>query len=220
MQQLASQSRFEAALHPERFETVMLWDRRIAASEYFIAVPSRGSLLPGWSLILPRRRMFSMASLNGKERRDLCEFHLRVAAGIESAFGPVTTFEHGAGKSGTEMGCGVDHAHLHLVSLPFDLIEIVCADKKAGIRWRSVDQSVLGVGVDSPSINYMTISSPSGECVVASGFKPVSQYLRKIIAKNLGIGGMWNYREHAFEKNVHATLERLTVGEQAVLSPR
>ena len=36
---------------------------------------------------------------------------------------PVTMFEHGASHTGSIMGCGVDHAHVHLVPLDFNLAE-------------------------------------------------------------------------------------------------
>ena len=40
---------------------------------------------------------------------------------VERAFGPVTVFEHGPSRPGRAPGCGVDHLHVHLVPLPFDL---------------------------------------------------------------------------------------------------
>jgi hypothetical protein len=71
---------------------------------------------------------------------------------IESRFAPPTAFEHGDTHPGTTFGCGIDHAHLHVVPLPI------------GMNLKTLAETVLGQPfgtlLPSPSQPYLRIRTP------------------------------------------------------------
>ncbi len=107
--------------HPwrSRFAQVhapVVTDRVVERRGDLVAMPTIGQLFPGSLLVLPTTHVETMASLPENAMLDLAPF----VTDLESTIGrngPVIAFEHGACCiSGG--GCGIYHAHLHLVPVP------------------------------------------------------------------------------------------------------
>lgn len=94
------------------------WDTPIVSTDHFVVVASKGAFLPGWLMIVPKTHVLSMAELGDDHSDELEELIASVRELQQPVFGSPTMFEHGASVPGTSFGCGIDHAHLHLVPLP------------------------------------------------------------------------------------------------------
>jgi diadenosine tetraphosphate (Ap4A) HIT family hydrolase len=181
-----------------------LWDTILLGSNNFLVVPSLGSIVPGWVLLVPKRSVLSFAQLSDNEITEAKSLVIEIQSFLRDTFGPVTTFEHGAGDSGSVIGCGLDQAHLHLVPLEVDLFSEVQRDKL--VNWELITGwSNLNKVMDN-SADYLFVSEDSGKAIVAKDFPPTSQYFRKHIAKLSGIESAWDYRTNAFRKNIACTV--------------
>ena len=79
------------------------------------------------------------------------------------------------------MGCGVDHAHLHLVPLQVDLVSEALADRS--IHWEAIPHwSELHQRVPEDR-DYLLVSNVDSIAYVANTAPPTSQYFRKLVAK-------------------------------------
>lgn len=90
--------------------------RIVARRGDLVAMPTIGQLFPGSLLVLPTAHVETMALLPEGTLSDL----VLLLADLESVIsrhGQVITFEHGA-RCETRGGCGIYHAHLHLVPVP------------------------------------------------------------------------------------------------------
>lgn len=184
-----------------------LWDREILRTERFVAVPSAGSLVDGWTLVVPRRPMLNLSQMTADERGELDAISSRIADRLLALGQEVYFFEHGSCALGSLTGCGVDQAHLHIVPLPFDLIAAATARTEAGIVWREAQKTELPLEALPDDHEYVAIWSRSGgRTMVGAVAEPVSQWLRRVIADELGIGAQWNYRSHPQAQRVRATL--------------
>lgn len=185
-----------------------LWDEEIRASRSFVAVPSLGSLVPGWLLIVPRRRMLSLRDLDPTERAELMALQLSLAQELQVFGGTVFAFEHGTSQRGSVTGCGVDQAHLHLVPLDFDLIDLVMSVASSEVEWETVCGSPL---TRLPSTSeYVSVWQPGSEAAaIGTVKKPVSQWMRRLVARKLGIEEEWNYRTSPKMENIRRTVETL-----------
>jgi diadenosine tetraphosphate (Ap4A) HIT family hydrolase len=85
-------------------------------SPHFVAFPSLSPLAPGHSLVIPKHHTTSLAQISPEHREELTTFTRHVEQIVSRAFGSVTSFEHGVGRS-KHGGCGVTHAHLHILPL-------------------------------------------------------------------------------------------------------
>ncbi|WP_146043576.1 HIT family protein [Pectobacterium odoriferum] len=162
--------------------------------EHYAALVSLGSLVPGWTLVCPKKHMFNLQCNYLEE--NFWEFTSKVVNDVEQLYGKVTIFEHGSTKENSQTSCGTAHAHLHVVPLSFSLInsaklfseEFEWSECKIeDIKERAHGQEYLFV-----ADNYKAKNSIGIICILKN---EVSQFFRKVIAKELGIAEKYNYKE-------------------------
>lgn len=183
------------------------WDRPIFESQNFVAIPSLGSLVEGWLLVVPRQHFISIGALTTDLREEFTTFKLDVTARMSSAYGDICAFEHGPGAPHRDVGCGVDHAHVHLVPLCFDLMDAATACLP-GVAWETASWSACNRAA-AEGLDYLFIEQPArvGRIAVAQQFG--SQVLRRAIALRIGRPDQFNWRTHRHEVNIERTINRL-----------
>ena len=92
-------------------------DREVARTADYVVLPSAGSLVPGWLLVVPRRPMLNLGCTTPSERAALMELVDDLSIRMGNFEGEIYCFEHGSAFVGSATGCGVDQAHLHVVPL-------------------------------------------------------------------------------------------------------
>ncbi|MGH6755462.1 MAG: hypothetical protein ACREDP_25190, partial [Bradyrhizobium sp.] len=99
------------------------YDRPIAISQGYFAIPSLGGFLSGWTLVCPRHHRVNLSAEYSTPA--FLDFARRIYGAVTAEFGPAVVFEHGAAREGSVTGCGTDHAHLHFVPLEASLATLV-----------------------------------------------------------------------------------------------
>lgn len=187
-----------------------VWDQEILRTDRFVAVPSVGSLVAGWTLVVPRRPMLNLAQADVVERNELEAIIAKIAGQLSATGDAVFCFEHGSGWLGSATGCGVDQAHLHIVPLPFDLLEAVAERCNGTIDWQSSAEGKSPLDVLPKAGEYVALwSEAAQQPMVGNVRRPISQWIRRVIADKLGIGAEWNYRSHPQTDQVRQTLKML-----------
>jgi ATP adenylyltransferase len=184
-----------------------VFDRVLAETPSFVAIPTMGSLVAGWCLIVPRRRMLNLTHLRPEEKAELAVLRSRLAHKLGARGRSVFEFEHGAIEAGSATGCGVDQAHLHVVPLEFDLVAAV--DSIEPLSVASADPVDLWPSLGGAE--YVLVRRASE--AVTMGFcptKPTSQFIRRVIADRIGHSARWDYRSQLGRENALATLELLS----------
>lgn len=184
-----------------------LYDTPILKSATWVAGPSLGALLPGWLIVIPRR-----AALNFRQWSEAGGSPLSILAelGFELGLGPLDYiwFEHGPRLEGTAVGCGVDYAHLHvLIRPPFSFDEFaanLCSD--ADLCW----QQVCPDSIYAPShsaVSYFAVGQGPRALFASEVESAGSQYIRRAVARLVGLESSWNYREFPQHENIQKTVE-------------
>jgi ATP adenylyltransferase len=185
----------------------ILWSR----DEVFV-VPTRGALVEGWLLAIPRQHVLSSLALSKDRRNVLLEVAADAATRVGRIYGRTTIFEHGAGVERSVVGCGIDHAHLHIVPLGFDLAA-VAREHVLGqqLTWRAhTSWSNLNVAVGSP---YVAVDDRDK---VWCGLGPIpSQFFRRVIAEKLGCHDQFDWKQSSGLDHVARTVARLRSTEPA-----
>lgn len=176
----------------------------VASNYHFVAVPSLGSLVPGWMLLVPRRPMPTLSLMNLEERQSLAALRTDLSGRLGLYGQTVYAFEHG-GSSGSLASCGVDQAHLHLVPLEFDLLQ---AARRHDLSWRpSVSIHEL-VEADTGGREYL-FAERAGVSLMGFPEAPMSQWFRRVIAQACGVEE-WDYKRNPNLKQLEATAVELT----------
>ncbi len=180
--------------------------RVLFEDDVFVAVPSLGALIPGWLLVVPRDHAVNLSALGPDGVERMWAFVASFRERWENEFGAVVAFEHGPARAGRPAGCGVDHAHLHLV--PCGEIDLADAARRMlPMVWSDVgDLSELASATDECS-DYLYMKTASEQLACTAPLVP-SQALRKVIATEIGVPAAFNWREFPNLDIVRATIAR------------
>ena len=186
------------------------WDQIIYRTERFVVVPTKGALVPGWLLVIPKVHVLSLSELGASAAQELDLLVPLLRRRLEDSFGPVNMFEHGAIRPNTNFGCGLDHAHLHLASLPFDLADFV----RRRTIWAWQDSSAPWHRGPSAS-PYLAMESRSAVWLKALPPQLPRQFFRRIIAERLGAPDSYDYDRFPQRMNSTLCVTRLSRTENA-----
>jgi diadenosine tetraphosphate (Ap4A) HIT family hydrolase len=188
-----------ARIYPE-FE-----HRRIIEHEKYVIFPCIGQLAEAHSLIVPKRHVNTFGMVPRADLIELMdainEFRSKYASSKE-----VLIFEHGA-RDANHGGCGIYHAHLHLVPLdhcpdPNDLFAF-----ERGTTERNLENALIKAGQFD---QYVLVGSLEKGFEIQELLKPLpSQFLRRNLALLLGVSG-WDWRGYHREQSLIDLLERST----------
>jgi len=169
----------------------------IVENNSFFSIASIGALVEGWVLIVPKDHLVSMKDLYCIN--DFIEFTNTMLASIQSQYsGQIIAFEHGPNKCGSTTSCGTNHAHLHLVpyfkSLYGDMLE-------TGLTWDACRANEVSSRVANNEYLFYSEITSNGKWDNPNGYlhilkKPISQYFRRIIARQLDCNDEYDYKKY------------------------
>ena len=103
-------SKFAWARGEGRCPENLYYNEPIMETSEFLVVPSLGSIVPGWLLIVPKVDVARFSELPRQSLEKLETLLETLKAETENTFGRAYLFEHG-GHVGSKLSCGVDQAH-------------------------------------------------------------------------------------------------------------
>ncbi len=177
----------------------------VAESQHGYALASFGLMVEGWLLSVPPAHVSSIAELTESEWAPFKRFTGDIfdRVGKQYAVRPVM-FEHGSAGAGRLAGCGVDHAHLHIVPLELD-IRLLVGKLEGGNSqpW----QATPGRPEARPGLDYLWVVDGTGSWVRYSEDQG-SQVIRRAIASELGVR-VWDWKQDSRQDLVDATVATL-----------
>lgn len=179
------------------------FDQPITETANFVVVPSLGSIVPGWVLVVPKCALTTFRDLPSGLHDECRVLVNEMCAAVRTKFGSVAAFEHG-GDRGSPTACGVDQAHLHLAPLNFDVVA-ACEDDHS-MEWQRFSSFFLPFDAVYGSGEYLYAANGDAT-LVGRVHAPVSQWFRRLIASRCGLADQWNYREYAFHSNIRRTIQ-------------
>jgi ATP adenylyltransferase len=188
-------------------DTFAKWNEPLFESPNFIVLPSLGALVEGWLLIAPKKHFICMGALPDSLIEEMNGIKRILCSALQGYYGQVCAFEHGPSRPSCEVGCGVDHAHLHVVPVSFDLATAAGAFLPEDAIWAKANldscRSAFGRGE-----NYLYLEQPIGEGRIIIHQQLGSQLFRRAIAKQVGVLDKFNWREYPQFLNVSSTIEK------------
>ncbi|MFT9206403.1 HIT family protein [Acetobacter orientalis] len=194
---------------PARFRSLyknVAAHRIVARSARFVAVPTIGQMFEGSFLILPIEHVETCAIQTEDARAEMLSLTDEMITHC-SAFGKPIVFEHGA-TSAEGGGCGIYHAHLHVVPIPTataaaelfpeateEVVDLAAA-------WRTLHGSphylLLG---DGKSMRIRDLSTNPGVFP--------SQFFRRRLSEFFSLKTSWDWRSYpAVEQSMLRVLKR------------
>ncbi len=179
------------------------WDTVLAQTDDCVVVPTKGALVPGWLLVIPKVHALRSMDLGERDSNSLWESVELAVDIVERNFGPATILEHGPVRHGSALGCGMDHVHMHVLPLPFSFTqELRTEPSVSGWMPNRVEASQsISLG------EYVLVQEPGELITLALIDNPSRQLARQLIARKLGIAEQYDYAIFPQRDNVERTLD-------------
>lgn len=100
----------------------------------------------------------------------------------------------------------VIHAHTHIVNHQFFDENIIIKN----LNFNRIDN----LNSLSKKQNYIMYINPENVYYVSYNFEPVSQMMRKIIAKDLGYENKFDWKKEKFIENINSIIKKFTEGSE------
>lgn len=178
--------------------------RFIAQTKSFVIIPTIGQLIEGYLLIVTKKHYTSMGHLTAIQLNELEEVKQKISIVLSKTYGKPIFFEHGSAFEGIG-GCGVYHAHLHVVPVG-ETISLL--DDLRFLEGYKIE--TLGSLVDriNSGKSYLFYEDQKSVKYIFNEDGIPSQFFRKILAKQLGKTS-WDWRNFGREREVIFTLKKL-----------
>jgi diadenosine tetraphosphate (Ap4A) HIT family hydrolase len=184
------------------------WNKPVFESPNFVVLPSLGALVEGWLLLVPKEHFICMGAVPEPLTSEMEEVKDIIISALQQTYGQVCAFEHGPSATNLSIGCGVDHAHLHIVPLSFDLVSAASSFLPQNLIWSEAGfkecRKTFGRGED-----YLYLEQPVGVGRIAVHREFGGQLFRRAISAHIGVPNQFNWREYSQLSNVSATIKKL-----------
>jgi len=186
----------------DAFESVWL------GGDEYKALISVGAMVPGWTLVCPIEHEVNLTDHYSKSRFQ--DFVRKAHTHLQRRYGRCVVFEHGARREDSLTGCGVGHAHLHLVPLSFPL-SLEALRSAPELDWRPcVMAQVQDLAAGG---EYLFVADeyegPTTAGLLARLDTPTSQFFRRVIAGRLGLPEFFDYKKYPMLDIARSSAEEL-----------
>lgn len=184
------------------------WDHILHESDHFFVYPTLGSLVPGWVLIAPKSHFICMGALDNSLLAELHQVLSLTRRAVAAKFGPVVTFEHGPAGAGQLTGCGVDHAHIHVVPFADDILRCAKSVYPGQFTWAPVSGLAKLQEAYAKGRPYLYVEQ-QGQAYLAESQAIPSQLFRRVIANEIWCPELFNWRSYTGKSNADLTVQAL-----------
>lgn len=174
----------------------------IEETKYFYILPTLGSLVDGYVLIVTKRHINSMSELNDNE----LEEYKTIITKYQNLFNKVynktpIVFEHGTPNQNSKMKANsVTHAHTHIVNINFK------NEKEMLEKYKfSQIKDLKEIKKNKNYIKYIY----NNKIYITYNFPPISQLMRILIAEELDYKDKFDWKKERFDENIISTIERI-----------
>jgi ATP adenylyltransferase len=201
-----------------RARTANPWDEALLESRHFRVLPSLGALVEGWLLLTPKAHVIASAMLADDVLTEMFKLKDLAARLVRDKYGQVRIFEHGPSAAQRSVGCGVDHAHLHIVPTEVDLLTAAAQFLPTDARWSAASLGDCRLASEQ-GLDYLYVEQPLGNGFAYTHPGIGSQVFRKAIAASIGRPEAYDWRRFPHFRNVFSTIRHVkqTLGKKEAL---
>lgn len=173
----------------------------IEETNNFIIMPSLGSLVDGYLLIIYKKHLYSINKIPPEAKKEYIAIIDRYRKLFKEKYGkyPIV-FEHGSPAPNGICSCCLIHAHSHIVNHNYINEKMILEKEKF--------QQIKDFSDIKTNTNYIYYKNQNGIDYVSYDYEPISQLMRIFIAKDLNISDRYNWRTNSFEDNIEKTIEK------------
>jgi diadenosine tetraphosphate (Ap4A) HIT family hydrolase len=179
----------------------VLESRTLLRTQNFVVLPTIGQVVGGYLLVVPTKHYLAIAEMPIEALVELANIKAVLRTVLKSSYDSPIFFEHGVSRHSESGGCGISHAHLHVVPLANDLTlqPFIYAEYGEGCEIKEAQQLQ-----DWSGEPYIFYEGYDNQQLIFKVSHVPSQYLRRGIAKLVG-SDKWDWRGYGLEQQLIST---------------
>ena len=190
---------------PARAPSRVWYDEVITQSGHFVVVPALGALVEGYVLVVSMLHDTCVAHLSDARLTELQSLLGEVRTIVSQQYGGVIVFEHGPALPLSSGGSCIDHAHLHVV--PTEIrVDSLLAPQLRFVEMGDLSELRRFRRAGRP---YVALQTQEGHLYCADATGVGSQFMRRLLAQQLGRPDECDYAVFPEYANMRATLRTL-----------
>ncbi|MBQ4558632.1 MAG: HIT domain-containing protein [Clostridia bacterium] len=176
----------------------------IEETNNFIITPTKGSLVVGYLLIIPKKHITSMNELDNMQKSELKELINKYRLLFYNIFGRYPIFfEHGTSINDiNNSASSITHAHLHIVNHNFKNEKNILRD----MFFNNVNETKF---FENNQKSYISYISPNLDYYITYNYEAKSQQMRLYVAEDLNISDQYDWKSANFNENIINTIKLL-----------
>ncbi len=185
-----------------RTEERAVWDTVLDSDGTVEVVPSKGAIVSPWLLLIPSSHVPSSAMLSVAEKQSVARLIDDIRRKACIAGKHLVVFENGSPYFGSGVSCGIDHVHIHMVALDFNLARTL----QERLPLMPASAPPWSIWSEIPEKPYIYIDDGEEHIYLDASYS-VSQYVRSVVAELAGRSGEFHYDLFPDEDNVIHTID-------------
>ena len=178
--------------------------RCIFETEHFACVPSIGSFVEGYLLVIPKQHFLSSLVIPASYTPELLSILSRISVFYDKAYHKgMILYEHGTADAQKAGGMSVVHAHLHFV--PCSQPVVTKCSEFSFMRFPSFSEAAKYYSMNQNS-PYLLLRDVDGSFYFSTSDEIPSQYFRKRVCDLCGIPGTGDWKEYPYVGHIKKTL--------------
>jgi diadenosine tetraphosphate (Ap4A) HIT family hydrolase len=192
----------------KKFNSPEFYNQKLYETENFAVVPSLGSIVEGWLLIIPKNEIISYGYLQSTALYNELESLIDYVGGfVKKLYGDFVVFENGACSQNKLVGCGVDYAHIHIVPTTRNLINIIEIEFGIYYDWKPIASLQETANYIQNNQPYLFYRNQQNESFITTTDNIPSQLFRKALASASGVSEKYDWKTNLFAENMQKTIE-------------
>lgn len=196
------------------------FDVALHRNDEIVLCPTLGSFLPFWYLMIPTEHHLNFADWQRADgQRSVSELVQETLLDVFGQTDNLLWFEHGAVAKGSITGCGVDHAHIHiLLTDRFTTDDILQAAVSLGVEvWTTSETKDVYQNLTDGE-EYLVFGDLSVSHVKTLSTPVGTQFFRRALALLDGCRTDWDYKDFAHDGNARQSLEHVLTSKKSALA--
>lgn len=178
-----------------------IYNTLLYQSKNFQCVPGLGAFIEGYSLIISKSHVLNTGCFSLKIIKELEDFIQTVMIALKEVYKKnLIVFEHGPINNKMHAGSCIDHHHIHI--FPIEMPKAPPIMVKNFVTHSSIYSMNSLRHFNKEGIPYIYFMSSTGDQYVFETPILPRQYVRQVLAKEIGKSQDWDWREKPFIENI------------------
>jgi len=191
----------------KKFQSIDFYNKKLYETENFVVIPSLGSIVEGWLLIIPKKEIISYGYLQSTTLYNELESLIdHIGSFVKKLYGDFVVFENGTYCQNKLIGCGVDYAHIHIVPTEYNLINIIESKFEIYYDWKQVDSIKESANYIKNNQPYLYYRNQQNKPFITTSENIPSQLFRRALASTMGVEDEYDWKNNSFTENIYKTI--------------